>query len=234
LVQVLQVGHDVGLNILITVLSILVRLRQRRDVRSAMLSELVSGSTDSLLDATLLHGDLHLVLVLVAPIDELVHLGDQTAKGVLLVAQLYMNPIEARHKVVKVLILDLNIVVLILVIEEHELVTQHADVLVVLLSLLVNLDQVSQLGPLLPLSDLNNNSHDHVLETVGSLGLCNCELFGLFYEVETLVVITGDLRDVVFKLVQDILLFQSIVLNVIKRVLLLLLQNLVLEDEQGA
>ena len=148
-----------------------------------------------------------LVFLLVAMVDQCVHLLDHAAQLLLLSTQLVLQAIETDHHAIELPVFSLDLG--LLAVEHAELVLELGLDLALrgtglILLLAVDGDEVSQLGALLALTDLNDDAHHHILEAILTEGL----------SIRHCLHVLGQTHDV------------------IARELALLLQDLVLIDEQ--
>ena len=140
LVEIVNTLEELSMHaFIVTILTRLVSYlwKDARSVRPVFF--LVRPSVDLLivnsLDALLVKLLLVLVLVPVSPINQSVDLFDETAQVVLLLAQRLVNPIEALHELVKVLVLLLRRGLLLVRVKLNDLVLPHGHVLELLLLL---------------------------------------------------------------------------------------------------
>jgi len=99
-------------------------------------------------------------------------------------AELVLNAVEAQHHDVKLLVL-LRLLFFFSAVEHEELAlelcldTLHVRTLLHLL-LSIHLEEVGKLGALLALADINDDTHDDVLEEVFAVShlVCDLDLLG--------------------------------------------------------
>jgi len=155
----------------------------------------------------------HLVFLLVTMVDQRVHLLDQTTELLLLRVKLVLEPIETDHHVAKLLVslLLIRFFTSLTSVEDVELVLElrlHHRIVSSLLVLLftVDGDEVGKVWSLLALANLDDDSHDDILQRVFAVALLIGETHDIAGHMQHIV--TGELA--------------------------LLLQDLVLVDEQIA
>ena len=111
---------------------------------------------------------LDLVLALVSVVDQSVDILDYGSELLLLSLELVMHPIEDEHEAVKLLVLS-SVISLFSAIEKHELVLELLLRVFFALPLSVDRQEIGQLGTLLAVTNVDNDSHYHVLEGILSI-----------------------------------------------------------------
>ena len=106
--------------------------------------------------------------VFVSTVNQAIDLLDQVAQTVLLLTERLMHSIEAIHETVEVLILFLTRLLLIVRVQLDNFILPLLHVFELLL-LLGCCDEIRQLGLLFALSNLYDDSHDHILDRDSSL-----------------------------------------------------------------